>query len=123
MDQLLSLEVKEADGTADLVLRGELDDASVGSANAALQDVLSRGFDRVTINMRRLDFMDSTGIKFLLDARDAAEQLGVKMSVDIRSGGLVERILGVSGVETLFERRDGPQTGSPTDSSAAEISE
>jgi len=52
MNQLLSLEIKEADGAADLILRGELDDASVGSANQALEDVLSRGFDRLTINLR-----------------------------------------------------------------------
>jgi anti-anti-sigma factor len=107
MTQLLSVEVKEDAGGADLILRGELDDSSVGTANDALTKVLSGGFDRVDLDLRRLEFMDSTGIKFLIDARDAAEELGIKIALQVQRGGLVERVLGVSGVETLFEPRDG----------------
>ena len=107
MTQLLSVEVKEVSGAADLIMRGELDDSSVGTANEALTKVLSEGFDRVSLDLRRLEFMDSTGIKFLIDARDAAEELGIKMALQVQRGGLVERVLGVSGVETLFDRRGG----------------
>jgi anti-anti-sigma factor len=101
----LSIDVEEASGSARLILRGELDSASDRDATRALEDLLSRGFERVIIDLRRLDFMDSTGVKFLIDARDAARGLGVKLAIAY-TGGLVERVLTVSGVATLFERQD-----------------
>jgi anti-anti-sigma factor len=101
----LSFEVREASGSARLVLRGELDTASAEEATSALQDLLARGFDLVVVDLRELDFMDSTGVKFLLDGRDTARELGVKVALAY-GGGTVERVLTVSGVSTLFERDD-----------------
>jgi anti-anti-sigma regulatory factor len=49
--------------------------------------------------------MDSTGIKFLLDGRDAAGRLGVEIAI-AHGGDPIERILTVAGVTTLFERQD-----------------
>ncbi len=101
----LSFEVREDSGSARLILRGELDADSAASANEALLGLLGRGFDRVIVDLRELDFMDSTGVKFLLDGRDAAGQLGVEISIAY-GGDPVERILTVSGVTKLFERQD-----------------
>ena len=100
----LSIDVEENSGSARLILRGELDAASDRDATRALGDLLGRGFDRVIIDLRRVDFMDSTGVKFLLDARDAARGLGVKLALAYTTG-LVERVLIVSGVAALFERQ------------------
>jgi anti-anti-sigma factor len=99
----LSIEIKENSDSARLILQGELDSASDRAATRALGDVLSRGFDLVTIDLRKLDFMDSTGVKFLIDARDAGRGLGIKIAIAYTTG-LVERVLTVSGVATLFER-------------------
>jgi anti-sigma B factor antagonist len=98
-----SFEVKESSESARLILRGELDMASAPAANYALVDLLGRGFDRVIVDLRELEFMDSTGVKFLIDARDAAGELGVKIAIAY-DGDLVERVLKVSGVATLLER-------------------
>jgi anti-sigma B factor antagonist len=103
---LLSTEIREASGSGFLILSGELDDASVDAANRALGDVLGRGLGQVMIDLRDLEFMDSTGVKFLIDARDTAQGLGVKLTIAYERG-LVERVLTVSGVATLFERGDG----------------
>jgi anti-anti-sigma factor len=100
----LSFEVREDADSARLILRGELDMASAEVANGALVDLLGRGFDRVVLDLRELDFLDSTGVKFLIDGRDAASELGVKIAIAY-DGALVERILAVSGVEALFERQ------------------
>jgi anti-anti-sigma factor len=86
-----------------LVLRGELDTASAEEANGALHRLLGQGFDLVVVDLRELDFMDSTGVKFLLDGRDTARELGVKIELAY-GGDPVERVLTVSGVSTLFER-------------------
>lgn len=99
----LSVEVTEAAGVARLVLRGELDTDSVADANRALESLLTGGPARVILDLSELDFMDSTGVKFLLDARDAARELGVTIALAYKQG-TVERVLTVSGVTTLFER-------------------
>lgn len=101
----LSLEVVEVSGTARLILRGELDAASAPTANRALLELLERGFDRVILDLRKLDFMDSMGVKLLIDGRDTARQLGVEITLSYGEG-VVERVLTVSGVARLFERQD-----------------
>jgi anti-anti-sigma factor len=100
-----SLEVIEVAGSARLVLRGELDAASAPAANRALLELLEGGSGRVTIDLRELDFMDSMGVKFLIDGRDAARQRGVELALAYDEG-VVERVLTVSGVATLFKRQD-----------------
>jgi len=100
-----SSEVIEISGSARLVLRGELDTASAPDAGRTLHDLLERGFDRVVVDLRELDFMDSMGVKFLVNGRDTARELGVELALAY-SEGVVERVLTVSGVATLFERQD-----------------
>jgi anti-anti-sigma factor len=99
-----SSEVIEIPGSGRLVLRGELDAASVRDADRTLRDLLGRGCDRVILDLRELDFMDSMGVKFLIDGREAARELGLEIALAYREG-IVERVLTVSGVATLFERQ------------------
>jgi anti-anti-sigma factor len=105
-----SLEVVEVSGSGRLVLRGELDAASVPAANRALAELLESGSGRVTIDLRELDFMDSMGVKFLIDGRDAARERGVEIALAYKEG-VVERVLIVSGVAALFDRQDGELHG------------
>jgi anti-sigma B factor antagonist len=111
MTELL-LEVVEVSGLTRLILRGELDADSAPAANHALLELLESRSDRVILDLTELDFMDSMGVKFLIDGRDAARRLGVEL-VLAYGGGVVERVLTVSGVATLFERHgDDATTGS-----------
>ena len=107
----LSLEVIQVSGSARLTLRGELDIASYPAANRTLLELLERGFDEVIVDLTGLDFMDSMGVKFLIDGRETARQLGVEIALAYEEG-VVERVLTVSGVATLFERQDDKR-GSP----------
>jgi anti-sigma B factor antagonist len=111
MTELL-LEVIRVSGSARLVLRGELDAASAPAANHALLELLESGSDRVILDLTELDFMDSMGVKFLIDGRDAARRLGIEIALAY-GDGVVERVLAVSGVGNLFERQgDDATTGS-----------
>ena len=106
-----SLEVVEVSGSIRLVLRGELDAASVPAANRALRELLEGGSDRVILDLTELDFIDSMGVKFLIDGRDAAHGLEVELALAYGEG-VVKRVLTVSGVASLFERQDDATTGS-----------
>jgi anti-anti-sigma factor len=95
--------VTESAGTGRLILRGDLDAASVLAADRSLREILGRGLGRVILDLRELDFMDSMGVKFLIDARDAAQRHRVEIALAYDEG-IVERVLTVSGVAALFER-------------------
>jgi anti-anti-sigma factor len=101
----LRLEVSEGSRSARMALYGEFDIACADDASRALQELLSRGLDAVVVDLSGLNFMDSTGVKFLVEGRDMALAHGVKLSL-VHGGDPVHRVLTVSGVTALFEDAD-----------------
>jgi anti-anti-sigma factor len=101
----LRIEVIDGPRSARIALRGEFDVASADDAGRALQELLRRDLDVVVIDLSGLDFMDSTGVKFLVDGRDTARARGVRLTL-VHGGDPVRRVLTVSGVTALFEGVD-----------------
>jgi anti-sigma B factor antagonist len=101
----LRIEVSDGPRSARMALYGEFDIACADDAGRALQELLRRGLDAVVIDLSGLDFMDSTGVKFLVDGRDTARALGVRLTL-VHGGEPVQRVLTVSGVTALFEDVD-----------------
>jgi anti-sigma B factor antagonist len=102
----LRVEVIDGPRSARMALHGEFDIASADDAGRALQELLRRDLDAVIVDLSGLDFMDSTGVKFLVDGRDTARAVGVRLTL-VHGGGPVQRVLTVSGVIALFEDVDG----------------
>jgi anti-sigma B factor antagonist len=98
----LRVEVIDGARSARIALHGEFDIASADDASRALQELLRRDLDAVVIDLSGLDFMDSTGVKFLVDGRDTARARGVRLTL-VPGGDPVRRVLTVSGVTALFE--------------------
>jgi anti-sigma B factor antagonist len=88
-----------------MALYGEFDIAAAADASRALHELLTRGVDVVVVDLSGLDFMDSTGVKFLVDGRATALARGVKLLL-VPGGDPVKRVLTVSGVTALFEDVD-----------------
>ena len=105
----LRVDVSESPGSARIVLSGQFDIASADDASRALQALLNRRLDLVVVDLSGLEFMDSTGVKFLVEGRDTARDLGVKLSL-VHGGDPVRRVLTVAGVIALFEDADNPQS-------------
>jgi anti-anti-sigma factor len=61
----------------------------------------------VVVDLSGLEFMDSTGVRFLVEGRNTALERGVKLSL-VNGGDAVHRVLTVSGVAALFEDGDEP---------------
>jgi anti-anti-sigma factor len=101
----LRVEVIDGSRSARMALHGEFDIASADDAGRALQELLGRDLDAVVIDLSDLQFMDSTGVKFLVDGRDAARARGVRLKL-VHGGDPVRRVLTVSGVTALFEDVD-----------------
>lgn len=106
MTEPLRVEVRERHRSARMLLSGEFDISSADAAGRALEELLRQGLDAVVVDLSGLTFMDSTGVKFLVDGRDLARELGVRLSL-VPGGDPVGRVLTVSGVAALFEEEAG----------------
>lgn len=64
-----------------LVVRGELDLATVPELRAALDDALGRGAARCVVDLSECEFMDSSGSRTLVVAGEAFEAAGSTLTV------------------------------------------
>jgi anti-sigma B factor antagonist len=86
----------EADGIHTLVCTGELDMATCDRVTAAVRGALEASPTVVRIDCAQVGFVDSTGIRSLLDARRHADERGVEFQlVPSRE---VQRLLDLVGV-------------------------
>jgi anti-anti-sigma factor len=109
----LRVDVSERPGSARIALSGQFDIAVADDANRTLQALLHRGLDLVVVDLSGLDFMDSTGVRFLVEGRDTARDVGVKLSL-VPGADPVRRVLAVAGVLALFDDVDDPPPCSTT---------
>ena len=72
---------------------GELDLATGTILEQKLRDLVDSGFDRLVIDLRRLVFMDSSGLRLLLRWDETARRDGTELSV----------IAGPPEVQRVFE--------------------
>src|SRR6478736_7155892 len=103
-----SISISDRDGRAVVVIRGELDLATAPDLEAALQERLDAGQD-VVVDLRELDFMDSTGLRVLVAAHARARTDGTRFAITRpKEGGAVARILTIAGIDTELEFVDEP---------------
>jgi anti-sigma B factor antagonist len=93
----------EPHGEATVVVpTGELDLATAPALEAALARAFeSAGAERVVLDLRELEFIDSSGLRTLLTARKQAEDAGAGFSLVAGHRGL-ERTLEIAGVHGVF---------------------
>ncbi len=81
---------------------GELDLATAPALEAALARALETAAGRrVVLDLRELEFIDSSGLRTLLTARKQAEDAGAGFSLVAGHRGL-ERTLEIAGVHGVF---------------------
>lgn len=100
-------EAEKDDGSAEVSLRGELDLASAPQLAAALRR-LARPGRTVRIDLAGLTFMDSTGMRSVLEANRDAQRDGWTLVLG-RADETVQRVFSMSGVERMlpFEPEGG----------------
>jgi anti-sigma B factor antagonist len=102
--EALSVEIdRDEPGSAVVILHGDVDVATcdqLRDALDALDDVA-----KITVDLRGLDFMDSSGVHCLLDAHSASKQRGVEFR--LVDGPAVTHVLDVSGVRPFLVFVDG----------------
>ena len=106
-----AIDVAEQDERTLLTLSGELDLATVGELEAALASRLDAG-ENVVVDLRGLAFMDSSGVRALVGAHQAAQECdGSLVIVRPPQGSEVDRVIDVSGIATALGMVDEPPAG------------
>jgi anti-anti-sigma factor len=104
----------ERRGAAVLVaFSGELDAAAARAAQTALSGALSESEGPVVVDLRALEYMDSTGLRCLLQAKCRADDAGRRMPV-LNGGGPVDRVPSLSGADAVLEMIDDDEQLDPS---------
>jgi len=91
-----------------LAVSGELDLRTSPELEARLEHVWSTGAELVILDLRRIEFMDSTGLRVLLGAHQRGQESGRRFAL-VRGADQVERVLTLTGVRDLLTIVDAPE--------------
>lgn len=92
---------------ATLVLAGEIDLATAPALRHVAGNLPLRDLDRLTVDMRDVQFMDSTGVGFLVSLRKQLPA-GSEMAV-VHAAPMIVRVLQLTGLGSILEL-DEPET-------------
>jgi anti-anti-sigma factor len=96
-------------GHRTLNLRGELDVASAGRLEAAVLEVCADGTTGLTLDLSELTFIDSTGLRAVLLAKDLTDHRGLRFSI-VPGPQKIQRVFEVAGLLDVL-----PWTDAATD--------
>ena len=97
----LSLSVRHDDRAAVVTIGGELEYGTAGHLRAALLEISQSDASRLVLDMAGVDFLDSSGISLLIQAKQRFDAQG-SVFVLRRPQSRVTRVLEVAGVADLF---------------------
>jgi anti-sigma B factor antagonist len=95
-------EVLHLDGTAVLLLGGELDIATAPILRRALDDIVSPHLRAVTLDLRDLTFVDVAGLRGLIAAKRAVTAVGARFRL-LSVSDLTRQVIRIVGFDELEE--------------------
>ena len=98
----LQIERSEEPGWTIISPAGEIDLATVAELEEALTPSVTAADTNIAVDLTRVTFMDSTGLRALLSAHQILTPSGHRL-VLIVAGGPVDRLLDISGVTQTLE--------------------
>ena len=99
-----SITVERSDDEVTIVVVGELDLATADKLGEAVAQVRAAGFTDLALDLRGVDFIDSTGLRMLLSLRNDAKRTGHDLTL-VSPAPTVQRIFAVTGTRGLFDWR------------------
>jgi anti-sigma B factor antagonist len=101
---ILEVESEERDGLVHVALRGELDLSTVGKVDDELQRWEGSTRD-VVLDLSRLTFLDSTGLRCVVRADERAKEDGRRLVV-VKGPEAVQRVFEITRLEERLELVD-----------------
>jgi anti-sigma B factor antagonist len=101
-----------------VTLEGEFDLASVADAEERIAAAERDAPGALVIDVRRVTFMDSSGLRVILAAHQRAEEQGRDFAI-VRGSAAVDRLLKVTGLAARLRLLDAPPPESSGDETSA----
>ena len=108
MQSEFGVEVRTEGQAAIIVVRGELDLATSPELERQLRDLADTGNEQLVIDLRELEFMDSTGLSLIVKAHQRLSEGGRRLSI-VRGSQQVQRLLDLTGVSERLQLVDPPE--------------
>jgi anti-sigma B factor antagonist len=103
--EILDIETENRDGLVHVVLRGELDLSTVNKVQDELKRVESSSPAVLVLDLSKLTFLDSTGLRCLVTADQRARDEGRRV-VLVRGPDPVQRVFSITRLEERLEMVD-----------------
>jgi anti-sigma B factor antagonist len=103
--QILELAIEEQDGLVRLLLRGELDLSTVSRVQEALERAEASSPPVIVLDLSKLTFLDSTGLRCLVTADQRARDTGRRLVI-VRGPDAVQRVFEITRLEERLEMVD-----------------
>ena len=108
MNSDFTVEERREGDAAILSVSGELDLRTSPELEERLGAAFDAGTELVILDLRQIEFMDSTGLRVLLGAHQRAHESGKRFAL-VRGADQVERVLTLTGVRDLLTVVDAPE--------------
>jgi anti-anti-sigma factor len=103
-----AIEIDEQDDRVVVTPRGELDMATAPELEQAVMPRLQDGV-WIVLDLRSLDFIDSSGLRVVVGAHRSAEERGGRFTcVRGAPGSTIHRIVEIAGIDGVIEMVDDP---------------
>lgn len=103
-DEPLGVEVRRAFPDALVVIAGEIDAANVGELYELFAELAREGFQRISLNLAELTFMDSTGLSLLVAVHKRTHSSGGELVI-FSPTRPVQRLFAIAGLDAVFTIR------------------
>ncbi|HWF55871.1 MAG TPA: STAS domain-containing protein [Solirubrobacteraceae bacterium] len=107
MQSHFSVEQRSEGDATMLVVTGELDLAASPTLEERLDHVFDGSTSQLIIDLRALEFIDSTGLSVLVKAHQRAEDAGRRFGL-VNGGSQVRRLLSLTGIAERLTVADEP---------------
>lgn len=106
-DGTLTVRVEADAGARTLALAGELDMANASTLSGELERAEGEGAGSIVVDLRELEFIDSTGIAILVAAHHRLNGETVRIRLVRSASTEVQRVMGITGLDREMPFVDG----------------
>jgi anti-sigma B factor antagonist len=103
--EILDVRTEDRDGLVHVALVGELDLSTVAKVQEELRRIEASSPATVVVDLSKLTFLDSTGLRCIVTADERAREEGRRMVV-VRGPDAVQRVFAITRLEERLEMVD-----------------
>jgi anti-sigma B factor antagonist len=109
--EILDVRTEDRDGLVHMALVGELDLSSVAKVQEELRRVEAGSPATLVVDLSKLTFLDSTGLRCIVTADERAREQGRRIVI-VRGPDAVQRVFAITRLEERLEMvDDAPAAG------------